>query len=106
MQLKRKRATVFGVNRSGIAAAKLLRSFGTTVTVTDTRSADALSTEIAALEDASKPDYKQFLEGHPAECIEGADFIVVSPGVPLDIPILVLLSPAKLHDFCLFVGPI
>lgn len=88
MQLQGKCATVFGVNRSGIAAAKLLRSFGTTVTVTDTRSADALSTEIAALEDASKPDYKKFLDGHPAECIEGADFIVVSPGVPLDIPIL------------------
>lgn len=88
MQFKRKRATVFGVNRSGIAAAKLLRSFGATVTVTDTRSADALATEIAALENASKPDYKKFFDGHPVECIADADFIVVSPGVPLDIPIL------------------
>ena len=93
MQFQEKRATVFGVNRSGIAAAKLLSACGATVTVTDARDADALAMEIAALEDCSKPDeachlYKKFLGGHPTECIAEADFIVVSPGVPLDIPIL------------------
>ena len=93
MQFQEKRATVFGVNRSGIAAAKLLSACGATVTVTDARDADALEMEIAALEDCSKPDeachlYKKFLGGHPTECIAEADFIVVSPGVPLDIPIL------------------
>ena len=88
MQFHGKCATVFGVNRSGIAAAKLLRACGATVTVTDTRSTDALSMEIAALEDAAKPDFKKFFDGHPAECIADADFIVVSPGVPLDISIL------------------
>ncbi len=88
MQFQGKRATVFGVNRSGIAAAKLLRACGATVTVTDTRSTDALAMEIAALEDCSTPDYKKFFDGHPAACIADADFIVVSPGVPLDIPIL------------------
>lgn len=93
MQLREKRVTVFGVNRSGIAAAKLLRACGAAVTVTDARAADALEMEIAALEDGSKPDetgnsYKKFFGGHPTECIAAADFIVVSPGVPLDIPIL------------------
>ena len=93
MQFREKRATVFGVNRSGIAAAKLLRACGAAVTVTDARAADALEMEIAALEEGSKPGeacnlYKKFLGGHPTECIAAADFIVVSPGVPLDIPIL------------------
>ncbi|MCG9133025.1 UDP-N-acetylmuramoyl-L-alanine--D-glutamate ligase [Candidatus Poribacteria bacterium] len=93
MQFQEKRATVFGVNRSGIAAAKLLKACGATVTVTDARDADALEMEIAALEDCSKPGeacnlYKKFFGGHPTECIAEADFIVVSPGVPLDIPIL------------------
>ena len=96
MQFQGKRVTVFGVNRSGIAAAKLLRACGATVTVTDTRSADALATEIAALEDGSKPDYKKFLDGHPAACIADTDFIVVSPGVPLDIPILCEARARKL----------
>ena len=93
MQLQGKRVTVFGLNRSGVAAAKLLRSYGAAVTVTDTRAAEALSTEIAALNEFSKSDktcnlYQKFFGGHPAECITDADFIVVSPGVPLNIPIL------------------
>ena len=93
MQLQGKRVTVFGLNRSGVAVAKLLRSDGAAVTVTDTRSAEALSTEIAALNELPTSDetcnlYRKFFDGHPAECIADADFIVVSPGVPLDVPIL------------------
>ena len=93
MQLRGKRVTVFGVNRSGVAAAKLLQSYGAAVTVTDTRTADELSTVIADLNNikasnqTSSP-YRKFLGGHPPECIADADFIVVSPGVPLEIPIL------------------
>ena len=93
MQLQGKRVTVFGLNRSGVAVAKLLRSGGAAVTVTDARPAEALSTEIAALDAFSKSDetcplYRKFFDGHPAECVADADFIVVSPGVPLNIPIL------------------
>ena len=93
MQLQGKQVTVFGVNRSGVAAAKLLSASGATVTVTDTRDADALSREIADLDDRHTSDqtdspYRKFLGGHPPECIADADFIVVSPGVPLEIPIL------------------
>ena len=93
MQLQGKQVTVFGVNRSGVAAAKLLCTSGATVTVTDTRDAAALSREIAELDDVHKSDqtgspYRKFLGEHPPECIADADFIVVSPGVPLQIPIL------------------
>lgn len=103
MQLQKKRVTVFGLNRSGIAAAKLLHSQGAVVTLTDMRSHEALSTEIAALNAPLKPNngqtadskfsdtynpYRIYLGGHPLECITDADLIVVSPGVPLDIPIL------------------
>ena len=103
LQLQRKRVTVFGLNRSGIAAAKLLYAHGAIVTLTDTRSREALSAEIAALNEFSKRDkaqianrsfpgscnpYRTYFSGHPLECITDADFIVVSPGVPLDIPIL------------------
>ena len=93
MQLQGKRVTVFGLNRSGVAVAKLLRGYGATVTVTDTRTPEVLSTEITALNEGAKPDetctrFRKFLGEHPSECIADADFIVVSPGVPLDIPIL------------------
>ncbi len=93
MELKGKQVTVFGINRSGVAAAKLLRSSGAIVTVTDTRTADTLSSEIAELGNIHKSDqtdstYRKFLGGHPTQCIADADFIVVSPGVPPEIPIL------------------
>jgi len=85
MQLKGKRVTVFGLGlyRSGIAAAKLLHAYGAAVTVTDTRPAEALSKL-----DEPCSTYRTFFGGHPTECIADADLIVVSPGVPLDIPIL------------------
>lgn len=88
-----KRVTVFGLNRSGLAVAKLLNALGAVVAVTDLRPPDALSSEIAELkgvEAASGRDscFKFHLGRHGQECIAHAECIVVSPGVPLDIPIL------------------
>ena len=83
--------------------AKLLYSHGAAVTLTDTRSQEALSAEIAMLNASPEPSkaqtansrlsdtrnpYRTYFSGHPLECITDADLIVVSPGVPLDIPIL------------------
>ena len=89
MGLQGKRVTVFGLNRSGVAAAKLLHTRGASVTLTDKRTSEALSAEVEALNEFSEPgDIRQYLGGHPTECIADTDFITVSPGVPLDIPIL------------------
>ena len=83
--------------------AKLLYSHGAAVTLTDTRSQEALSAEIATLNASAEPSkaqtansrlsdtrnpYRTYFSGHPLECITDADLIVVSPGVPLDLPIL------------------
>ncbi len=99
MQLQGKRVTIFGLNRSGIAAAALLHAHGTQLTLTDTRPPEALSSEIADLTAALNrgstekpadvlPVERTYFNGHPSACIRDADLIVVSPGVPLDIPIL------------------
>ena len=89
MRLQGKRVTVFGLNRSGVAAAKLLHTQGASVTLTDKRASEALSAEIETLNEFSEPnEIRKYLGGHPTECIADADLIVVSPGVPLDIPIL------------------
>ena len=81
-----KRITVFGANRSGIAIAQLLYDRGAIISLTDTHDKDTLSDEIAQLVDIPIQFY---LGGHDEFCIGNADLIVVSPGVPLDIPILV-----------------
>lgn len=94
MQLHGKRVTLFGLNRSGVAAAQLLWTHGAILTITDTRTRAALSAERDALDTFLKdqapphPDYRTYFGGHPSDCIADADLVVVSPGVPLDIPIL------------------
>jgi UDP-N-acetylmuramoylalanine--D-glutamate ligase len=65
MDLKNKRVTIFGLGKSGIAARDKLSSLGANVRTTDSR---------------DKP--------HSLEDIDGANLIVVSPGVHLDIPVL------------------
>ena len=81
-----KRVTIFGANRSGIAIATLLHEQGAHITLTDSRDADSLSDEIAQLDDVPIQFY---LGCHENACIADAELIVVSPGVPLDLPILV-----------------
>ncbi|MCZ6680371.1 MAG: UDP-N-acetylmuramoyl-L-alanine--D-glutamate ligase [Candidatus Poribacteria bacterium] len=80
-----KQTTVFGLHRSGVAVAKLLDDLGAKVRVTDPKPANQLQADIDALKDR---EIDFILGGHDHRCIEGADQIVVSPGVPLDIPIL------------------
>ena len=80
-----KQISVFGLHRSGVAVAKLLDDLGAKVLVTDPKSIDELQVDIDALKDR---DIDFILGGHDQRCIEKADLIVLSPGVPLDIPIL------------------
>ncbi|MCH8291649.1 UDP-N-acetylmuramoyl-L-alanine--D-glutamate ligase, partial [Candidatus Poribacteria bacterium] len=86
MEFADKKITVFGLHRSGVAVAKLLDDLGARVLVTDPKSADQLQGDIDALK-GRKIEF--VLGGHNHYCIEKAEVIVVSPGVPLDIPILV-----------------
>ncbi len=80
-----KKITVFGANRSGIAITNLLHGFGCKIAITDSRKKNELSDELVQLEEL-EIDY--FLGRHSEECIKDSHLIVVSPGVPLDIPIL------------------
>ncbi|MES2202536.1 MAG: UDP-N-acetylmuramoyl-L-alanine--D-glutamate ligase [candidate division FCPU426 bacterium] len=76
---------VFGAGRSGLAAMRALLARGASVRLTDKRPASALA--VAAAE-AEALDVKVFWGGHPAELLDQADFVVLSPGVPGDLPIL------------------
>ncbi len=84
MDLRGQRATVIGLAREGTALARFLAECGATVTVSDIKSREELSESIEAL--ASLP-IRFMLGGHPTEILE-ADVAFVSPGVPLEIPIL------------------
>jgi UDP-N-acetylmuramoylalanine--D-glutamate ligase len=78
------RATVIGLAREGTALARFLAEGGATVTVSDIKSREELSEGIEAL--AGLP-IRFVLGRHPTEILE-ADVVFVSPGVPLEVPIL------------------
>jgi len=79
--------TVLGLARSGEAAANLLVNLGAHVLVSDQKSEEQLSEAVGRLAGAH-PEIEFHLGGHPDEIIENADFVVISPGIPSDIPIL------------------
>jgi UDP-N-acetylmuramoylalanine--D-glutamate ligase len=73
-----RRVTVVGMARSGIAAARLLRACAAQVTATDAKPPDALGPDVAAL----RPLGVRLVPGDAA--FDGAELVVVSPGVPVD----------------------
>lgn len=83
MDFKGKRVLVVGLGKSGVSAALYLRTLGARVTVSDTRSSEALAKEIPALLDAGV-----MIEsgGHGVLTFRRQDLIVLSPGVPLSTP--------------------
>jgi UDP-N-acetylmuramoylalanine--D-glutamate ligase len=83
MELKNKRVLVVGLGKSGKSAALFLRRLGAQVTVSDSRSAEALAGEIPALLDAG---VMVETGGHGLLTFRRQDLIVVSPGVPYDTP--------------------
>lgn len=82
MSLEGKHVVVLGLARTGLAAARFAAARGAAVTVSDRRSEAELGEALAAL---SPLGVRSFLGGHPDELFEGADWVVVSPGVPLSI---------------------
>src|SRR6266403_5131404 len=85
MELKDKRVLVVGLGKSGVASSLFLKSRGARVTVSDSKPEAELRDEILLL-----LDHGITVEtgGHGERTFRGQDLIVVSPGVPVDAPLL------------------
>jgi len=80
------KVVVVGLGRSGLAAVRYLHRQGVEVKVSESRRADLLSREeLTVLE-----QYGVGLEtgGHGDDFFDDADLVVLSPGVPPDLPVL------------------
>ena len=86
-----RRTAVVGLARSGVAAARLLRAAGATVTATDTKPLAALSADAHEL---ATLGVRLLVDGVHAEAVGATELVVVSPGVPLDSPQLALARAA------------
>ena len=78
-----KTVSVVGLGKSGVAAARLVRRLGGRVLASDASPLEALSADARALE---KLGCALWAGGHPDEAFRGAELVVVSPGVPLELP--------------------
>lgn len=83
MDLKGKKVVVMGLGRSGLAAAQFCRQRGAQVTATDQKSAAELGDH--TLTSLRTLDVQLELDGHSTSTLLGADLIIVSPGVPLEL---------------------
>jgi UDP-N-acetylmuramoylalanine--D-glutamate ligase len=82
MELKNKRVLVVGLGKSGLAAARFLKARGARVTVSDARPA----TLIAELPQLLDEGFVVESGSHGLLTFRRQDLIVVSPGVPMDVP--------------------
>jgi UDP-N-acetylmuramoylalanine--D-glutamate ligase len=83
-ELRGQRALVVGLARTGLAAAEFLAARGAVVTANDRRGEAELGAEKRALEQRGAA---VVLGGHPEAIFRAADLVVVSPGVPLALPV-------------------
>ncbi len=80
-----KRILILGAARSGIACAGLLLKNGAHVTISDNSAKPLLRKELAQLQ--SKGILVQ-TGGHPLSLLSGTDYLIISPGIRSDLPIL------------------
>ncbi len=86
MELKNRNILVVGLAKTGVACARFLASKGAQVTVTDMRSEAQLTAQLAEL---AGLEIRRELERHDQATFLSSELIVVSPGVPMDLPQLV-----------------
>lgn len=78
---------VIGLGASGLAAVRFLHGLGLQVSVSDSRSEDQM--DAVSLEELRKLGIAVETDGHTYDFIRNAQLIVPSPGVPLDLPVVV-----------------
>lgn len=86
MELCGKKVCVFGSGKSGIGAAELLVKVGACPVIYDGNDKLDSAEVLAKMEDAGGTEV--ILGELPDEVMEGLDLVVMSPGVPLDLPVV------------------
>ena len=86
MELKGKRVLVYGAGRSGIGAADLLARIGSRPILYDEKT----DIDVVALrEKLAEPESTEIITGvYPEELTGALDALVLSPGVPCDLPVI------------------
>lgn len=96
MDLKNRKVLVVGLATTGVPLVKVLRKLGAKVLITDTKSPEDLKQTTEELNLTSK----EMLLGHQIKNLEEAgspELIVLSPGVPMEIPLVLEAKRADIE---------
>jgi UDP-N-acetylmuramoylalanine--D-glutamate ligase len=80
-----KHLVILGAARQGLALAKYLSAHGAIITVTDRKDEQVLQDIV---NDFQEGEINWVLGGHPVDLLDGADYLSLSGGVPLTIPLV------------------
>jgi len=95
MEITGKKISIIGAVRSGLGAAKLAKKVGAIPFVSDSGSKEKLEVWISKLE-AEGIDYEC---GSHSDKVFDCDFIVTSPGVPTNSPVLKKAFEKKINVY-------
>ncbi|MBS4960062.1 MAG: UDP-N-acetylmuramoyl-L-alanine--D-glutamate ligase [Clostridiales bacterium] len=93
MELKQKKALVCGMARSGVCAARLLNRHGAVVTLQDKKPREALT----GLEELEREGIQIYCGKNPDDIVLQQDLIVLSPGIPCDLPFITAAEKAGIE---------
>lgn len=96
MEFSGKKALVCGLARSGKSAALLLKQLGANVTLQDIKEREKIKDDLTMLE---REGITLYLGKNPDEILEDQDFVVVSPGIPCDLPFFKLATDMHIPIF-------
>lgn len=85
MNINGKKALIIGLAVSGIPTVQVLNNLGAKIKVNDKKSAEQLEDAVEQLKDI---EVEMVLGDHPTQLADWPDFAVISPGVPMDIPLV------------------
>ena len=91
MEYNGKKALVCGMAKSGIAAAKLLKRLGAEVTLQDMKKREDIAADVLNLENEGIALYTG---ANPDDIACAQDIIVLSPGIPCDLPFILAAEEA------------
>ena len=94
MNLKNKKVLLIGLAKTGISTIKHLNKLGAKVVVNDIKDKDKLKDILNDLSDLNNIEY---ILGHHPENIDDIDMVVVSPGVPLDLPFILKIKSKNIE---------
>lgn len=94
MNLRGKNVLLVGLAKTGVSTIKCLDKLGASITVNDIKEESKLKEILDELKSINNVKY--ILGSHP-ESIDDIELVVVSPGVPLDLPFIHKLKDSKIE---------